>query len=137
MIFIFQVSIANSNKNYLVMMACLNCQDYFEVDNAVGQLSYVLGSISVPPNTWYHLAYVYNGTNAYIYVNGTLSASSSNFYASSTINATRSSATFGYSTLGYWGSVSLDEIKLYNKALTAAQVQLDMNTLGIPKSGIC
>jgi hypothetical protein len=31
----------------------------------------------------------------------------------------------------------LDEIKLYNLALTQSQIQLDMNTVGIPATGIC
>jgi hypothetical protein len=36
-------------------------------------------------------------------------------------------------------NIQLDEIKLYNKALSSAQVKLDMHTIGVPLSstGIC
>jgi hypothetical protein len=40
-------------------------------------------------DTWYHLAYVYSGTSASIYVNGTLSATSVNVPDSSKANMTR------------------------------------------------
>jgi hypothetical protein len=132
-----QVSFVAPNSAYLVLIGCKpGCKDYFEVDSATGQASSVLGSSFVGPNTWYHLAFVYSGTNAYIYLNGTLSASSSAFVSSSTINANRITNMFG-SYNGYAGSVTLDEIKLYNKALSQTQVQLDMNTVGLVSSGIC
>jgi hypothetical protein len=71
-------------------------------------------------------------------VNGALSGSNSNVFDSSTINTTRLYNYFGRSHHnGYVAFVHLDEIKIYNKALTLDQVKLDMNTVGIPTSGIC
>jgi hypothetical protein len=99
----------------------------------------VSGKIYTPANTWYHLAYVYKGTSVYIYVNGVLSTSGSSggFPASSTLNTNRVYNFFGRDLFNNFGNVQLDEIKIYNKALSLAQVQLDMNTVGIPSCGVC
>jgi hypothetical protein len=76
----------------------------------------------------------------FIYVNGSLSGSYTAIYTnSSTMNTIRTMNYFGVkidgSTQVYNGL--LDEIKLYNVALTQSQIQLDMNTVGFPATGIC
>jgi hypothetical protein len=96
----------------------------------------VHGSTCLSTGLWYHVAFVHSGATFTIYVNGAQSAGLSNAVSSSTMNTTRLYNYFGYSQNGYCGDVLLDEIKLYNKALTQTQIQLDMNTVGIP-SGIC
>jgi hypothetical protein len=94
------------------------------------------GSLIVPIGTWYHLAMVYSGTVGTLYVNCTVSGTFNSFSDSSTINVTRLYNYFGYSPFWLTGDLQLDEIKLYNKALTQSQVQLDMNNVGISQ-GIC
>jgi hypothetical protein len=95
------------------------------------------GNTIIPINQWYHLAFVYSGKTATIYVNGGQSGKKDNFRSSSSIATTRLYNSFGSSVqYGDIGDVQLDEIKLYNQGLTQAQVQLDKNTVGFP-SGIC
>jgi hypothetical protein len=110
-----------------------NCADYFEVDDISANTPSVTGSIRIPVGVWYHVAFVYSYKTGNIYVNGTLSASSSSFFESKTVIGMRTDNNFGYSDI-YTnnGDVSLDEIKLYNRALSQAQVQKDMNTMGVP-----
>jgi hypothetical protein len=74
-------------------------------------------------------------------VNGTLSGSGSGPIYSYMVNNSDFNNSFGVHTKGsdvqYADSnVLLDEIKIYNTALTFEQIQLDMATVGIP-SGIC
>jgi hypothetical protein len=79
---------------------------------------------------------VYSGTVGTLYVNGTVSGTFTTFPDSSTVNVTRIYNYFGYSIFWGFGDMQMDEIKLYNKALTQSQIQLDMNSVGIPL-GIC
>jgi hypothetical protein len=113
------------------------CGDYSEINafNATSS-NHLYGSSAVPNGTWYHLALVYSGTVGTLYVNGTVLGNCTTFADQSAINVTRVYNYFGYSSFWGAGDVQLDEIKLYNKALTQSQVQLDMNSVGIP-SGIC
>jgi hypothetical protein len=114
------------------------CGDYSVMNavNAAASANRLFGSLVVPTGTSYHVAMVYSGTIGTLYVNGAVSGSITSFPNSSTINVTRVYNYFGYSPFWGFGDVQLDEIKLYNKALTQSQVQLDMNSVGIP-SGIC
>jgi hypothetical protein len=104
------------------------------VSGSIG--TYFRGSTVVSTGLWYHVAFVHSGTTLTLYVNGAVSGSRTGGAPSSLMNITRLYNYFGYSESGWIGNVLLDEIKLYNKALTQAQIQLDMNTVGIP-SGIC
>lgn len=86
--------------------------------------------ISRALNTWYHVAGVYNATAGTldIYVNGvlnngtilgTLPASQFN----STVNAN-----IGRRTGGFYFNGIIDEVRVYNRALTQSEIQTDMNT---------
>jgi hypothetical protein len=130
----FKVSFGPSAWVYLSSYG--DCSDYMEVDLGGGVYSDVHGSTGLSTGLWYHVAFVHSGTNFTIYVNGAVSGGLSNAVSSSSMNTTRLYNYFGYSQNGNCGDVLLDEIKLYNKALTQSQIQLDMNTVGIP-SGIC
>jgi hypothetical protein len=75
-----------------------------------------------------------------MYVNGTLYGSSGNVFASSTLDAVREPNFIGMGESATENRVSnalLDEIRLYNKALTPEQVVLDMNAVNEIASGIC
>jgi hypothetical protein len=81
-------------------------------------------------NTWYHVAGVYNAAaqTLDIYVNGVLD----NGVLSGTIPSAQTNAgvniNVGTRTGGYWFIGTIDEARLYGRALTAAQIQTDMNT---------
>jgi hypothetical protein len=107
-----------------------------QINSITGASKSFTGDIFTAVNKWYHIAFVYSGTTGTIYVNGTMSDTRTGFTSSSLINASRLYNYFGGSySNNYIGDVQLDEIKLYNKGLTQAQVQLDMNTVGI--SPVC
>jgi hypothetical protein len=109
------------------------CKDRFLISHDIlHQLVY--GEIFVPIETWYHLAAVYQQTRASIYVNGSLSGSRSDLSASSAVSPSNDQKFFGGN---YFSNILLDEIKLYNKALTRDQLLLDMNAGEDMASWIC
>jgi hypothetical protein len=108
-----------------------DCRDYGSIWSSAGVQNIISTTTIVPSGTWYHLAFVYSGTTASFYINGTLSTSISTFLASSTINTTRLYNNIGRNPSGSFANAQLDEIKLYNRGLSAAQVLVDYATVGI------
>ena len=84
------------------------------------------GTAALAANTWAHIAVTYDGANLRLYVNGTQVASKAR-----TGNLTTSANPLqigGDSTYGQYFSGMIDEVRVYNVALTAAQIQSDMTT---------
>jgi hypothetical protein len=84
------------------------------------------GTQALPLNTWTHLAGTYDGSQLKMYVNGALRQ---------TINAgggiTVSNGVLrigGNSVYGEYFAGLIDEIRLYNRALTLAEIQTNMST---------
>src|SRR5205823_8390013 len=90
------------------------------------------GTTQLPINTWTHLASTYDGTTLRLYVNGTQVGSTP-----TTGNIDVSSGVLRIGGNAIWGeyfSGLIDEVRIYNRALTAAQIQTDMNTpVGSPE----
>jgi glucose/arabinose dehydrogenase/PKD repeat protein len=83
------------------------------------------GTAALALNTWSHLASTYDGATLRLYVNGTQVASKA---MTGAMGATASPLRIGGNAL--WGEYFaglIDEVRIYNKALTAAQIQADMN----------
>ena len=79
---------------------------------------------------WFHLAYVVTPSGYTIYVNGQQLATS-NFATSGTpllMNPTKRLELGRYTGASTFFRGSLDDVKVYNTALTQAQVQADMNS---------
>ena len=69
--------------------------------------------------TWYHVAAVVRGSNVSLYINGKLDASGKRSIAAPT---TTEPLTFGY---GGWNDHYpgiLDDVRIYNRALTAEEI---------------
>ena len=83
-------------------------------------------------NTWVHLASTYDGTNLRLYVNGTLVTTTAATGAISVSSgALRIGANLIWTEEAFAGLV--DEVRVYNRALLAAEVTSDMNApLGPP-----
>jgi hypothetical protein len=84
----------------------------------------VNGTANTPLNAWTHLAATYDGTNLRLYVNGTLAATK----AVSPPMVTSSGA-LRIGGNGVWGEYFaglIDEARVYNRALSAAEIQADM-----------
>jgi len=84
------------------------------------------GPSAVPVNTWTHLATTYNGSALRLYVNGVLGTT---FAVSGGLAATTNPLRIGGNSI--WGEYFnglIDDVRVYNRALTAAEIQNDMAT---------
>jgi hypothetical protein len=94
----------------------------------------ILSFAGLSLNTWYHIAYVYDGANGYLYINGNLVASASQI---SPNNIKRNNCLIGKSNFNYSNSLAnaiYDELKIYKVALTSDQIANDINNVPIPIS---
>ena len=92
----------------------------------IGGETNAVGTATLPLNTWTHLASTYDGTAVRLYVNGTLVATTA-----ATGNMAASTGPFrmgGNPVWSEWFSGLLDDVRLYSRALTASEIQSDMNT---------
>ena len=82
------------------------------------------GTLQLPLNTWSHLAATYDGTALRLYLNG---AQVSMRAVTGTIAASANPLRIGGNTI--WGEFFngvIDEVRVYNRALTAQEIQSDM-----------
>ena len=92
----------------------------------IGGYQEIFGTSTLPLNTWSHVAGTYNGATLRVYVNGVQVASKAQ---SGTLLRTTSPLRIGANT--QWGEYfggRIDEVRIYNRALTQAEIQADMNT---------
>ncbi len=81
-------------------------------------------------NTWYHVAGVYNASTGAldIYVNGILNDGTlTGTIPASQFNQTVN-ANIGRRTGGFYFNGIIDEVRIYNRALSQTEIQTDMNT---------
>ena len=84
------------------------------------------GPVTIPANTWSHLALTFDGTIIQLYVNGVLAASEP---VAGSIIATAGPLRIGGNTI--WGEYFqglIDEVRVYSRVLTAAEIQGDMES---------
>src|SRR5262249_22755605 len=85
-------------------------------------------------NTWYHVAGVYDvsARTLTIYINGVLeNGTLQGTVPTANLNAAVN-ANIGRRTGGFYFNGIIDEVRIYNRALSASEIQTDMNT---PLSG--
>jgi hypothetical protein len=81
---------------------------------------------ALPLNTWSHLAGTYDGSMLRLYVNGTLVATK---VASGSVAVTASPLRLGANAIwGEWFNGALDDVRVYNRALTGGEILADMST---------
>jgi Concanavalin A-like lectin/glucanases superfamily/PASTA domain len=87
----------------------------------------VRGVAALPLNTWTHLATTYDGTNQRMYVNGVLV---STVAGTGGINQANGALRIGgnASSTGEFFQGLIDEVRVYNRALSQAEIQTDMIT---------
>ncbi len=91
------------------------------------------GSSPLPLNTWTHLAATYDGSVLRLYVNGGLAGS-----RSVSGNIVASAGAFRIGGNSVWGEYFrglIDEVRVYGRALSQAEIQADMNTPVVGNNG--
>lgn len=83
------------------------------------------GTTQLPLNTWTHLAATYDGTTLRLYQNGQQTASRAQTGTIAT--GTGPLRIGGNAIWPEWFNGRIDEIRLYNRALTPTQIQADMS----------
>jgi Concanavalin A-like lectin/glucanases superfamily len=84
------------------------------------------GPLVLPVNTWAHLAATYDGSAVRLYVNGAVAGS--RVQAGPMAGSTAPLRIGGNAVWGEYFTGLIDEVRVYNTALTQAQIQADMNT---------
>ena len=84
----------------------------------------VRGTAQVALDAWTHLAATYDGATLRLYANGTLAASRA--IAGSMVASTAPLRFGGNAVWPEWFAGLIDEIRIYNRALSAAEIQTDM-----------
>jgi len=84
------------------------------------------GTGPLPINTWSFLTESYNGTTIQLYINGVSVASKAQ--SGSLVTSTNQLQIGGDSIYGQYFQGLIDEVRVYNVALTAAEIQADMAT---------
>ena len=93
-------------------------------------LDYVSGTTANPVNAWTHVALTYDGAMLRLYVNGVQAASEAK---TGSIQTTTNPLWIGGNTpYGEYFQGVIDEIRIYNRALSAAEIQADMTTPIVP-----
>jgi chitodextrinase len=91
-----------------------------------GNIRFISGTTANPLNTWTHVALTYDGAALRLYVNGTQVATGA---ATGAIQTTTNPLWIGgNSPYGEYFQGLIDEVRVYNRALTQADIQTDMNT---------
>jgi Concanavalin A-like lectin/glucanases superfamily len=99
---------------------------YFNISTGSSGERSVTGPTALPLNTWTHLAGAYDGATLRLYVNGTPVASQA---ATGAIATSVSPLRIGGNAV--WGEYfrgRIDEVRVYNRAFSQADIQQAMNT---------
>jgi glucose/arabinose dehydrogenase/PKD repeat protein len=90
----------------------------------IGAERNAVGSASLPLNSWSHLASTFDGSTVRLFVNGVLAGSSS--VSGAMAASTGVLRIGGNSVWSEWFAGLIDEVRVYNRALGAAEIQQDM-----------
>ena len=91
-----------------------------------GSSGAISGPTASPVNTWTHVALTYDGTTLRLYVNGTQVATQA---ATGAIQSSTNPLWIGGNRpYGEYFQGLIDEVRVYNRALTPAEIQADMST---------
>jgi hypothetical protein len=100
------------------------------VSGALNEHTQRYGTITPVLNTWYHVAGVYDAAalTLDLYVNGALDNGTLAGTVPSSQYDPALAASIGRRSGGFYFGGQIDEVRIYNRALTPAEIQADMNT---------
>jgi len=96
----------------------------------VGADRVLYGTATPATNTWTHLAATYDGQQQRLYVNGVQVANRAQTGAS--LTSTSALRIGGNGVFGEYFAGRIDEVRIYNRALTAGEIVTDMNRAVAP-----
>jgi hypothetical protein len=88
------------------------------------------GTSQLPLATWTHLAVTYDGSMLRLYVNGVQFGSRT--VSGALLTSTGALRIGGNNIWGEFFAGRIDDVRIYNRALTAAQIQWDMGAAVTP-----
>ena len=92
----------------------------------VGGERNAVGSAALPLNAWSHLATTYDGAIVRLFVNGAQAGSLP--FSGSMAASTGALRLGGNGVWGEWFAGLIDEVRVYNRTLSASEIQQDMQT---------
>jgi hypothetical protein len=118
--------IYKGDDNYYLMAMSNNSSHPVAGTILGGVYAEAIGPNALTTNTWAHLAATYNGATVRLYVNGVQVASRTQ---SGTIaSSTNPLQIGGDSIYGQYFAGRIDEVRIYNRALSVTEIQSDMNS---------
>src|SRR6478735_4563038 len=118
--------IYKGNDNYYLEATSTNASRPDAGMIAGGSYADAVGTSALAANTWTYLTETYDGSTLRLYVNGTQVASVAHTGAIAT--STNALQIGGDTIYSQYFAGLIDEVRIYNVALTAAQIQTDMTT---------
>ena len=114
------------NDNYYLSATSTNASRPDAGMIAGGTYADAFGTSKLPTNTWSFLTETYDGSTLRLYVNGTQVSSTA--HTGSIATSTNPLQIGGDSIYGQYFAGRIDNVRVYNTALTAAQIQTDQAT---------
>ena len=118
--------IYKGNDNYYLEATSTNASKPDAGMIAGGSYADAFGTAALTANTWSYLTETYDGSTLKLYVNGTLVASTA--HTGAIASSTNPLQIGGDTIYSQYFAGLIDEVRIYNVALTAAQIQSDMTT---------
>lgn len=120
-------SVIDKNLDGYYLMASTNVGNRPSVGGTwVGGNQNTVGPSTLAVNSWTHLAATFDGSTARLFVNGTQVAAQAQTTALVTTSGTLQIGGNSYPNEFFAGVI--DEVRIYNRALTAAELQADMSS---------
>ena len=101
----------------------------FYLDKGSGWVAAATGNTTIQNNQWYHTVGVYDGTNVYIYVNGTLDVSAASTGALRSTPSDSVLVGFFSGSATHYLTGKIPFARLYNKALSSTEILQNYNAL--------
>ena len=118
--------IYKGNDNFYLEATSSNASDPDAGMIAGGSYADAFGTAALTANTWSFLTETYDGSTLRLYVNGTQVASTA--HTGTIATSTNPLQIGGDSIYGQYFAGLIDNVRVYNVALTAAQIQTDQTT---------
>ena len=105
----------------------INSSNRFEVSWKNGSTQTISSSVAIPEDEWHHLAIIYSGGTASLYIDGVLDTSASLSAPVSTTRNFNLAAAGKGASLGAFFAGNIDEVRIWDSALSVDQLRYIMN----------